>query len=83
MVISWMAGQKHYPVKYNIASFFFFVTSALILYFTSEEIRDHFNPGTKQMLIINTVFLLLFLVAAYIYERRKIPYIRIPLKNSG
>jgi len=83
MVISWMAGQKHYPVKYNIASFFFFITSALILYFISEEIREHFNPGTTGMLIINTVFLLLFLVAAYIYERRKNSYIRIPLKNSG
>jgi O-antigen/teichoic acid export membrane protein len=82
MIISWYVGQKYYPVNYNIASFFLFIVSALILYFISVEIREHFNPGRMGMLIINTVFLALFLVVAYIYERRKNPYIRIPLKKS-
>ena len=83
MVISWYVGQKHYPVKYNITSFFFFTLSSLALYLISEEIREHFDPGVMGMLIINSIFLLLFLVCAYIYERRKNSYIRIPLKNSG
>ena len=81
MVISWYVGQKHYPVNYNIASFFFFVLISLALYFISNEIRARFDPGTNGMLIINTVFLALFLAASYAYERRKNPYIRIPLKK--
>ena len=83
MVISWYAGQKHYPVKYNISSFFFFVLSALAFYLISEEIRQYFDPGTMAMLIINTVILFLFIAIAYVYERRKNSYIRIPLKKRA
>lgn len=82
MVISWYVGQKHYPVNYNIASFFFFVISSLVFYFISEQIRANLDPGTIAMLVINSVLLLLFLTSAYFYERRKNSYIRIPLKNS-
>ena len=83
MVISYVVGQKYYPVNYNIGSFFFFIASALVFYFISEEVRVYFTPGKTSMLLINTLFLLLFLATAYFYERRKNSYIRIPEKKPA
>ena len=80
MIISYVVGQKNYPVPYNISSFFYFIVTALVFYFISEQIRWRFSPGTNFMLLINTGLLFLFLASAYLYERRKNPYIRIPEK---
>jgi O-antigen/teichoic acid export membrane protein len=82
MVISYLIGQKYYPVGYNISSFFYFILTALAIYFISTRIREYFSYGKNIMLLINTGLLLLFVACAYIYDRRKNSYIRIPEKNS-
>lgn len=81
MVISYLVGQKYYHVNYNLGSFFYFILSALAIYFFSEQLRNHFAWGRNAMLLANTGFLLVFLALAYVYERRKNSYIRIPEKN--
>jgi O-antigen/teichoic acid export membrane protein len=70
MAISWYVGQKYYPVNYNFASFFFFIVSALVLYFISEQIRSQFDPGTMAMLLINTGLMAVFVAVSYFYEMR-------------
>jgi O-antigen/teichoic acid export membrane protein len=83
MVISYAAGQKYYPVNYNLGSFFYFISTALILFFISEGVRDYFDPGRTAMMVINTVFLFGFMALAYVYERRKNSYIRVPEKGPS
>ncbi|CAN5698400.1 oligosaccharide flippase family protein [soil metagenome] len=80
MVLSYFIGQKYYHVNYNIGSFIYFVSAALIFYFISEEIRIYFTPGRNSIFFINTLILLAFLAVSYLYERHKKPYIRIPEK---
>lgn len=76
MVISYAGGQKYYPVDYNIKSFFIYVFSALLLYFLSDTIRDHFQVTEMWMMIINTVLLMVFLTVVFINERSKNSYLR-------
>lgn len=83
MAISYFVGQKYYHVNYDIRSFFHFVSSALVLYFFSEWIRSRYLVNANTMILINTGILILFLASAYIYERRKNSYIRIPFRKSG
>ena len=81
MAISYFIGQKYYRVDYNIGSFFYFISTALIIYFISEAIRSNFSISKNPMMIINTGFILLYMALAYLYERRKNSYIRIPQKT--
>jgi uncharacterized membrane protein len=78
MVISYVGGQKYYYVQYNIKSFVTYVFSALLLYFLSVYIRNQFDVGEKWMLAINSVILLMFLLMAFIFERGKNSYLRMP-----
>ncbi len=78
MVISYVGGQKYYYVHYNIKSFVTYVFSALLLYFLSVYIRSQFEVGEKWMLAINSVILMLFLLMAFIFERGKNSYLRMP-----
>ena len=82
MLLSYFVGQKHYHVNYNVGSFTYFISTALILYFASEQIRFRLGLQPNAMLIINTGLLLVFIAAAYLYERRKNSYIRIPVKKD-
>jgi O-antigen/teichoic acid export membrane protein len=81
MFISYFFGQKYYPVNYHVGSFFFYVLSALGLYLLSDFIRSHFELSHLQTFFINTTFVLIFLAEVFVSERRKIAYLRIPLKK--
>lgn len=63
MVASYIIGQKHYPVKYNIPGSLFYLVFALLLYFLSMWI----SPGSVRAgLLINTVLFMIYLgVIAY------------------
>ena len=81
MVISYIIGQKYYPVNYPIRSFFYYIFSALILYGISEFIRRNYGVSQFGMLFVNTIFVLVFAALAFVHERRKNPYLRIPFKK--
>jgi O-antigen/teichoic acid export membrane protein len=81
MVISYAGGQKYYHIHYNLKSFFLYISSALLLYFFSNLIRDYFEAGEKQMLVINSVLTLVFLLIAYLYEGGKNSYLRLLFKK--
>lgn len=58
MVISYVLGQKYYPIKYNLRSIFVFTALALGFYFISLLYRD--MEGIILKLILNNALLFLF-----------------------
>lgn len=58
MVISYFLGQKHFPVKYNLRSMFFFFFVALGFYFISLTYNSLSSIVIK--LVLNNLFVLLF-----------------------
>lgn len=66
MVISYLAGQKHYPVKYNLRSIFVFSFLALGLYFISTCFAGLNSFLLK--LFLNNLLLLVFLFLLYKLE---------------
>ncbi len=82
MVISYFGGKKYYHVNYNMQSFALYVFSALLLYGISEWIRDQYAVSENPMLIINSVFVIVFALIAFTYERSKNSYLRLPLKEG-
>lgn len=66
MVVSYLAGQKHYPVKYNLRSIFVFSFLALGLYFISTLFAGMNSILLK--LFLNNALLLIFLFLFYKLE---------------
>jgi O-antigen/teichoic acid export membrane protein len=58
MVLSYILGQKHFPVKYNLRAIFVFVFLALGLYFLSFSYQSIDNLILK--LALNNLLVLLF-----------------------
>ena len=76
MLASYFIGQKHYPIPYNLRSFFFYIILALILWQASSFITQWLSFSTNQTLLINSIFLMLFVSLTWAAERRKINYLR-------
>ncbi len=64
MIISYLAGQKHYPIKYNLRSITVFTVLALGLYFISTVYSEMSNKTIK--LIANNFLLVVF---AYLFYK--------------
>lgn len=64
MTISYVAGQKHYPIKYNLRSISVFTGLALGFYFISTIYSSMENTTLK--LILNNALLILF---AYVFYK--------------
>ncbi len=76
MVVSYFIGQKHYPVNYDLKSFFYYISLALLLWIFSLYIRHQDLLSGKMILVINSLLLILFISVVWIYERRKNTYLR-------
>lgn len=66
MAISYLAGQKYYPINYNLRSISVFTFLALGLYFISTAYSGMSNNGLK--LILNNGLLLVFTFIFYKLE---------------
>jgi O-antigen/teichoic acid export membrane protein len=66
MVISYLLGQKYYPIKYNLRSIFVFTALALLLYFISSLFNNFQNKIV--IVIINNILLGIFAFAFYKLE---------------
>jgi len=66
MVISYLAGQKYYPIKYNLRSILVFTFLALSLYFISSTYSGMNNKMLK--LILNNALLFIFAFVFYKLE---------------
>jgi O-antigen/teichoic acid export membrane protein len=78
MILSYLIGQKYYPVNYNLVSFFKYIFIAVILFFISDYIHQHSELSANMMTGVNTLFVFLFIAVVYLSERNKISYIRLP-----
>ena len=71
MVISYIFGQRHYPIPYNLKKFIFYISLALALFFLSPYIKvDNF---TVNLFIQNSLLLMFVLTAVYIERRVNTP----------
>ncbi|MCF8303231.1 MAG: oligosaccharide flippase family protein [Bacteroidales bacterium] len=69
MIVSYFVGRKHYPVDYNVGKIVLYVGLSVVLYLLSNwiEIKDQ-----SQELIINTLFLLTYVLIIIAIERRNL-----------
>ena len=71
MVISYILGQRYYPIPYNLKKFIFYISLALALFFLSPYIKvDNF---TVNLFIQNSLLLMFVLTAVYIERRVNTP----------
>jgi Na+-driven multidrug efflux pump len=76
MIASFYIGQKHYPVGYDIRSFFFYIFLALMIWGASIFISEEFMLTGKKLLFVNTLLMLVFIAITWVSERKKISYLR-------
>jgi len=76
MAVSYYGNQKYFPVPYKLRPLFGYVFFALLLYFTAEWFRPFAENNLTTILLINTVLTIIFLLTAFLFERRKITYLR-------
>lgn len=69
MTTSYILGQKHHPIPYNLKKFGLYLITALIFYFIAQWIGLEF--GWAQFLIHNT-FILLFIGLVWFIEKPKV-----------
>ena len=76
MILSYCMCQKHYPVPYDVRAFVYHISLALFMWWISLLIRNHFNLSEKLTLVVNTLIFILFAVTIWVFERKKINYLR-------
>lgn len=69
VVVSYVAGQKHYPIPYNLKRILIYSFSAIILFLISYFLLSEASKSIK--LTLNTIILLAYIGIAYIFERPK------------
>ena len=67
MLISYILGQRHYPIPYNLKKFFLYIGLALVLYAVSPYVKVN-NFGLN--LFIQNGLLIMFVLTAFYFERK-------------
>jgi O-antigen/teichoic acid export membrane protein len=68
MLISYILGQRHYPIPYNLKKFFLYIGLALVLYAVSPYVKVN-NFGLN--LFIQNGLLIMFVLTAFYFERKE------------
>jgi hypothetical protein len=73
MILSYLIGQKYFPVKYNLFKFAGYLGLSVILYAISSVIK----PELSVLRIgFHTILLLIFLGIVYLVEKPTISIVR-------
>ena len=73
MILSYLIGQKYFPVKYNLLKFAGYLGLSVLLYAVSSVIK----PELSVIRIgFHTVLLLIFLGIVYLVEKPTISIVR-------
>lgn len=63
MVVSYLWGQKHFPIKYNLRKFFLYLGMSILIYFVSLKIPygDHslIKFGLNNLLILGFIYIVM------------------------
>ncbi len=70
MVLSYITGQRHYPIPYDVAGCLMYIGMALLVYFSALGIQALFALSGLSLFAVNTVLLLFF---AYLILRLNKP----------
>jgi O-antigen/teichoic acid export membrane protein len=66
MILSYVLGQRYYPIRYNLRKFFLYFGGALLLYFLTEVI-DLTEPYVR--FGVHNALIILYLMLVYSLER--------------
>lgn len=70
MIISYILGQKHYPIPYNLAKFFLFLFVGIGLFFLAKLWESNFNLITE--LILNNLLIVGFVALFVLIEKPRL-----------
>ena len=73
MVISYILGQKHYKIDYDLKSMLIYSVLALVLYFGFENIK--FDSSVIKY-TVSTLFVIIFIVFAFLKEKKNFSAIK-------
>lgn len=68
-IISYIFGQKHYKIDYNLKSIFGYLSLALLLYYISTFIQ--LEAESLEKTAVNSLIMLSFLAIIFIFEKPK------------
>jgi O-antigen/teichoic acid export membrane protein len=68
MVISFVLGQKHFPVNYDLSKIGSYIGAIILLFFVSEFFRP---VELIHRLTLNTILFVVFALAAFLMEKKK------------
>ncbi|MFI5220190.1 MAG: oligosaccharide flippase family protein [Bacteroidia bacterium] len=71
MIVSYITGQKNYPIPYDLPRILTYVILALIIYFASLGIEKLLKPGDVAGFIISTFLLMVFAGFTFVLEKPK------------
>jgi O-antigen/teichoic acid export membrane protein len=77
MVISYILGQKYYPIQYNLGKFFLYLGSALLLYGLNTLIKQN---ETLLIIITNNLFLIPLMLLIIKVEKINVKALILKLK---
>jgi O-antigen/teichoic acid export membrane protein len=72
MILSYVTGQKYYPVNYDVSRNLMYIGLALIIYFANFGIERLLKPGEGMGYFISTMLLLLFAGFVFVFEKPKL-----------
>ena len=67
MVFSYLLGQRHFPIPYNIKKFFVYIGLALVLYFMGREIE---TASFALQFVLQNSLILFYLAFIFLLERK-------------
>lgn len=72
-VVSYVLGQKYYPVEYDLKSFFKYFFIALLFYFSFTMTNEHL-PMVKQLppFMLSSIYMFAFLIFVWFEDGRKL-----------
>ena len=66
VVLSYVLGQKHYPIAYDLKRIFLYLGAAVVLYLASVYLA---SASVGMNYLINSLLLLAFLLLVFLMER--------------
>jgi O-antigen/teichoic acid export membrane protein len=67
MIVSYILGQKYYPIKYNLRKFFLYLGFAIFLFFLSGSFG--LEAGSLLKAIVNNALILLYIYLVWTMEK--------------
>jgi O-antigen/teichoic acid export membrane protein len=74
MVVSYLWGQKHFPIKYNLRKFFLYLGLSIFLYFVADRIP--YGEHSTIKFLMNNLLIIVFIYVVFSVEGIKLSSLR-------